>query len=95
MDEAFDGIVTLTDEEGVENDFELYDFVEMDDQVYLRLIPVEQDSEEEDVAEFVILKLINDGEDSDECLVTIDGEELDAVIAKFEECDAENEEAGE
>lgn len=90
MDEAFDGIITLTDEEGVESDFELYDFVELGDQIYLRLIPAEQDNEEdEDIAEFVILKLIRDKEDCDECLITIDGEELDAVIAKFEECDAE------
>jgi len=95
MDQEFDGIVTLTDEEGVTSDFELYDFVELDNQVYLRLIPVEQDTEEEDVAEFIILKLINDESDCDECLVTIDGDELDAVIAKFEQCDTGSRKADE
>lgn len=92
MDEAFDGVITLTDEDGVESDFELYDFVEFNDQIYLRLIPIEQETGDGEVSEFIILKLVQDKEDSDECLITIEGEELDTVIARFEECDADESE---
>lgn len=89
MEDSFDGIITLSDENGAENDYELYDFIEHNDNVYLRLIPLEEEEEENDVAEFIILKLLQDKEDCDECLITVEGAELDAVLTRFEEMDRE------
>ncbi|MBR3630662.1 MAG: DUF1292 domain-containing protein [Oscillospiraceae bacterium] len=68
-------IFTLTDEEGVEHEFELWDIIEADGAVYYGLIPHNEDAEtiiEEDT-ELVILKLIS--ENGEDVLSTIDNDE--------------------
>ncbi len=71
-------IVTLTDEEGVESDFEVIGSLELDDNEYLALVPV--DSQED---EYIILKL--QVEDGEEILVTIDDDdEFDRVADAFD-----------
>ena len=73
-------IFTLTDEEGVESDFELIGNMEIDGVTYVALLPVEGSEDE-----YVILKLVED-EDGDEILVTIDDdEEFDKVADAFED----------
>jgi len=71
--------VTLTDEEGVERDFEVIGSLDLDDNVYLALVPADG----EDSDEYIILKLVE--EDGEEVLITIDDDdEFDKVADAFE-----------
>lgn len=64
-----EGIIELTDEDGVVTRFEFVDRMEYKGSVYYALIPAEYD-EEEGAAEFVVLKeaVVDDGD----ALVTVD-----------------------
>ena len=55
-EELSDNIITLTDEEGKESNFELLDLVELDNEEYVVLLPVD-DEESEEPGEVVILKV--------------------------------------
>ena len=72
-------VFTLTDENGVETDFELLHTMDIDGETYLALIPVG----DEESGEYVILKLIE--EDGEEVLETIDDdEEFEKVADLFD-----------
>ncbi|MBQ5838091.1 MAG: DUF1292 domain-containing protein [Clostridia bacterium] len=82
MADNFDkeNIFTLTDEEGNESEFELLGELNIDDNTYLALIPLDGDEDE-----YVILKVEVD-ENGDELLVTIDDDdEFDNVADAFED----------
>ena len=82
MADKFDkeNIFTLTDEEGNESEFELLGELNIDDNIYLALIPLDGDEDE-----YVILKVEVD-ENGDELLVTIDDDdEFDKVADAFED----------
>ena len=82
MADNFDkeNIFTLTDEEGNESEFELLGELNIDDNTYLALIPLDGDEDE-----YVILKVEVD-ENGDELLVTIDDDdEFDKVADAFED----------
>ncbi len=83
-----DQIIETIDENGNLIKFELYDIVEVDEQEYALLLPV--DTEEEDDDEAVLMKLSKDG---DEYLFeTIDDdEEFEKVAAYVENMDDEAE----
>ncbi len=71
-------VLTLTDEDGLEQDFELLAKAELDGNVYFALVPV-TDGEPE---EYVILRA--EGDDEDLSLETIeDDEEFDKVADYF------------
>ena len=55
-EELSDNIITLTDEDGKESNFELLDLVELDNEEYVVLLPVD-DEESEEPGEVVILKV--------------------------------------
>ncbi len=82
-DETFEyeqEVFTLTDEDGNESDFEFIGRIELEDNTYVALIPVEGNEEE-----YVILKIVTD-EDGEEILVTIeDDEEFDRAADAFED----------
>ena len=72
-------VFTLTDENGVESDFQLLHTMDIDGATYLALIPVE----DEESGEYVILKLVE--EDGEEVLVTIDDDqEFEKVADLFD-----------
>ena len=77
-------IFTLTDEDGNEIEFELIAQCERNGNKYFAMIPVQEDSKDDDVCEYVILKLaIDNGE---EVLVTVDDDdELDDVADYFDD----------
>ncbi len=85
-----ENIFTLTDEDGNESEFELLDELNIDDNVYLALRPLDSDEDE-----YVILKIETD-ENGDELLVTIDDDdEFESVADAFEdkfmgECDLDS-----
>jgi uncharacterized protein YrzB (UPF0473 family) len=82
-DEMFESteIITLTDEEGVETDFEVVASLEIDGVIYYALMPVEDNEN----GECVILKLEKD-ENGEDILSTIDDDdEYDRVADAFED----------
>ena len=82
-EETFDfeeEVFTLTDEEGNESDFEFIGKIELGDNTYVALVPVDGDEEE-----YVILKVDTD-ENGEEYLSTIeDDEEFDKAADAFED----------
>lgn len=79
--EEVENIISLTDEAGVETDFEFLDLIEYQDEEYVVLLPVE-DSDEP--GEVVILKLISSEDDDAEEYVSVDDDQtLEAVFEIF------------
>ena len=81
-DEMFDAeIITLTDEDGNETEFEVIASLELDGTVYYALMPVADN----DNGDCVILKLEED-ENGEEILTTIDDDdEYDRVADAFDD----------
>ena len=77
-------IFTLTDEDGNEIEFTLIAQCERNGNKYFAMIPAEEENKDDDVCEYVILKLaIDNGE---EVLVTVDDDdELDDVADYFDD----------
>ena len=73
-------ILTLTDENGADIDFEYLDCIEYQDKEYLVLMPVEEESNE-----IVILEVEPVDEENENYLAVSDEAVLDAVYAIFKE----------
>lgn len=83
-EEEMADIFTLTDEDGNEIDFEVIGEYEKDGQRYFAMIPTEDEDANDDVCEYVILKLAMDGDE--EVLVTVDDDdELDDIADYFDD----------
>ena len=88
-DEEEIGIITLTDENGEDMDFEFLDLVEYEDKRYVVLRPpiedVEGEDEDED-EEVLILQVEDDGTEENESYVYVDDDDiLTAVLDIFKE----------
>lgn len=85
MDEELDNVIILNDEDGNEVKFEFLDLVELEDEEYVVLLPI--DEGEEGDGEVVILKLEDTDEDSEEeSYVGVEDEEiLNKVFAIFKD----------
>ncbi len=83
--EEMDNIIVLNDEDGNEVRFEFLDLVELEDEEYVVLLPVEGDVEED--GRVVILRLEDSDEDSgEESYIGVDDQEtLDKVFEIFKE----------
>ncbi len=85
--EELDNIVILNDEEGHEVKFEFLDLIELDEEEYVVLLPVDEEGEE-DEGEVVILKVedTDDEESDEESYVSVEDEEvLNKVFEIFKE----------
>ncbi|KIR01977.1 hypothetical protein P261_00791 [Lachnospiraceae bacterium TWA4] len=81
MQEELDNIVSLSDEDGNDVQFEFLDIVNYEDNDYVILLPIEEESEE-----VVILKIEGVDEDDTETYTSVDDEEtLNAVFEIFKE----------
>ena len=81
-EEAF--IITLTDDDGNEFEFELLAEYEKDGNKYLAVIEVQDEDDNTDVLEYVILKMTE--ENGEEFFSTIDDEEeLDNIADYFDD----------
>ena len=79
-------IITLTDEDGVELEFEVIAAVEVEGQTYVGMIEIFDDPQKmiESDAQLVIMKQVED-DGGDVVLVTLDSnEELTRVVKEFE-----------
>ncbi len=84
--EELDNLVILNDEEGNEVKFEFLDLVELDEEEYVVLLPMDEEGEE-DEGEVVILKVEDTDDDSEEeSYVSVeDDETLNKVFEIFKE----------
>lgn len=84
-EEELNNIITLNDENGEEVSFEFLDLIELDDEKYVVLLPLEED-EEDEVGEVVILQLEDTESEDEESYVGVEDEEtLNKVFEIFKE----------
>ncbi|MFR0823685.1 MAG: DUF1292 domain-containing protein [Clostridia bacterium] len=84
QDEELDNIIVLNDENGEEVSFEFLDLIELDDEEYVVLLPVEEEGEE--AGEVVILKVEDTESEDEESYVSVEDEEiLNKVFEIFKE----------
>jgi len=85
MDEELDNVIILNDESGKEVKFEFLDLIELDDEEYVVLLPLEEEDEDEP-GEVVILKLEDTDSEDEESYVSVDDQEvLNKVFEIFKE----------
>ena len=75
-------IITLTDEDGKEIDFEVIGDAEIEGDVYYAMTPAGAQENNEGIIEYVLLKLVED-EDGEEVFVTVDDEDEFDKVADF------------
>ena len=81
--EEVDNIVTLNDENGNEVKFEFLDLIELDDEQYVVLLPINEEDNEDEDGEVVILKLEDTDENTEEeSYVSVEDE--DTLMRVFE-----------
>ena len=84
-EEEADNIITLTDEDGKDIDFEIIGDAEIDGVVYYAMTPAGAQDSNEGIIEYVLLKLTKD-EDGEDMFVTVDDEdEFDKVADYFDD----------
>lgn len=82
-----EGIIVLTDDEGKEVEFEHIDTIEMNDEYYVILLPVEDPE-----GGVVILKFENDDADCEVLVGVDDDAEAQSVLDKYAELCEQDEE---
>lgn len=84
MEEELDNIIVLNDENGEEVQFEFLDLIELDEEEYVVLLPVEETEDNE--GEVVILKVEDTDDEEEESYVSVEDEEtLNKVFEIFKE----------
>ena len=88
FDETFNeeelDIITLTDEDGVDTDYEFLDLIDLEDKEYVVLLPVESEDEASD-GEVLILEVHPLDEENEEYLGIEDADTLNKVFEVFKE----------
>ena len=85
MEDDMDNIIILNDEDGNEVQFEFLDLIDYDEEEYVVLLPVEDESEDE-IGEVVILKVEQTESEDQESYVGVEDEEvLNKVFEIFKE----------
>lgn len=75
-------LITLTEEDGKEIDFEVIGAKEIDGTAYYAMIPVGAEEDNDGIIEYVLLKLEED-EEGGEVFVTVDDEDEFDKVANF------------
>ena len=79
-------LISLTDEDGNEMDFEVLDMLELHGKSYIALMPVNPDGSDSEDGEYVVLRTDTDEENKEEYFSTIeDDDEFNEVVAAFNE----------
>ncbi len=92
MENEENRIVETVDEDGNVVSFELYDIIELEEQEYALLLPIDDDDDQDsEEGELVIMRLTQDGEEY--IFETIDSDdEFNKVAEYIESMDEEDEE---
>ena len=75
-------IITLTDEDGTEIEFEVIGETELDGVTYYAMMPTENANAEEGIVEYVLLKKDAD-ENGDDLFITLDDEDEFEKVANY------------
>lgn len=75
MEDDMDNILLLSDEDGNDVQFEFLDLIDYDEEEYVVLLPVEDESEDE-IGEVVILKVEQTESEDEESYVGVEDEEI-------------------
>ncbi len=79
-------ILSLTDEDGNEHEFEILDELDVDDKHYIALLPASEEDFEDDEDDGQLIVLRSEEEDGEEFLAYIeDEEEFNRIAAMFVE----------
>lgn len=87
----------LLDEEGKEHNFEVIDILEVSDNEYAILLPVEEESDADSESQdddAIIFRIVDEGDDKQTLLAVEDDNEWEQVAAAWEEKIKEIEEEG-
>lgn len=77
-------IITLTDEDGSDKDFEFLDLIDYEGKSYVILLPVEEDEDDDD-GMVIILEVNEIDEETEEYLSVEDEDIINAVFEIFKE----------
>ena len=75
-------LVSLTDDDGNEYNFEVLDAIETDEARYVALLPIEEDENDDDDGELVIMKVSDDEEESESYFEEIEDDEEYATVSE-------------
>ena len=83
-EELPEGIIELTDEDGVTSQFEYLTTIDHDGELYVVLMLVDDEEKDDEEGEVLILKIEQDPETQEDIYVSVDDEEISqAVFEKF------------
>ncbi|MCI8632264.1 MAG: DUF1292 domain-containing protein [Lachnospiraceae bacterium] len=86
--EEMNSIISLTDEQGNEVQFELLDVVPYNGNEYIAIVPAEEEDEEGDMVQ--LYRIVPDEDGETETYVGLESEEeLDAVYSEFQKRNAD------
>ena len=93
-EELPEGIIELTDEDGVTSQFEYLTTIDHEGELYVVLMLLDDEETDDEEGEVLILKIEKDPETQEDIYVSVDDDEISqAVFEKFlEAMDAEDEE---
>ena len=75
-EELPEGIIELTDEDGVTNQFEYLTTIQYEGEEYIVLMLVEDEEQDDEEGEVLILKIEKDPETDEDIYVSVDDEEV-------------------
>lgn len=84
-----DGIITLTDEEGNDIDFQLLDIIDWEGSEYAALLPVSEGVEEDERQEVLILLICGEGDEDVSFEVVEDFATVEKIFAVFRQRNAD------
>ena len=83
-EELPEGVIELTDEDGVTTQFEYLTTIEYEDELYVVLMPIEDEETDDEEGEVLILKIEQDPETGEDMYVTVaDDDVCQAVFDQF------------
>ncbi|MBE5787103.1 MAG: DUF1292 domain-containing protein [Clostridiales bacterium] len=83
-EELPEGVIELTDEDGVTSQFEYLTTIDHDGEMYVVLMLIEDEEQDDEEGEVLILKIEKDPETDEDIYVSVDDEAISqAVFEKF------------
>lgn len=83
-EELPEGIIELTDEDGVTSQFEYLTTIDHEGELYVVLMLLEEEEQDDEEGEVLILKIEKDPDTDEDIYVTVDDESISqAVFEKF------------
>ncbi|MBR4360954.1 MAG: DUF1292 domain-containing protein [Clostridia bacterium] len=79
-EELPEGIIELTDEDGVTTQFEYLTTIEYEDELYVVLMVLDDEETDDDEGEVLILKIEKDPETGEDMYVTVDDDHVSQAV---------------